>query len=163
MDLDIYRLGPVAETWPEDLAFPIGDQDHVPDITDVLFNPDGLIFSPNVCEALTGVLTDTVEWLPLNVLGHGAHYLLHPLRSVDLGPNSFVHQNSVSKNITVVRKYDFAQPGLLPACFMRNQAVDSAAAQAGFCMRGIYVNTQIRRILERFRGVDFGLVFDSEA
>lgn len=163
MDLPLDRNGPVAGDWPTDLAFPIGKDEHRREVTDVLWSSEGLIFSARVREALSTELVNSVEWLPLHVLGHGQFYLLHPLRSIDLDPEAVVTKNSVSNNITVVEKYGFAEPDALPDCFMLNQAAGSAAAQAGFCMRGIYVTQRVRRILERFRGIGFSLVFDSEA
>lgn len=47
-----------------DLAFPIGEDEHHRDVIDVLWNPDGRIFSAKVLEVLSAALTDTVEWLP---------------------------------------------------------------------------------------------------
>lgn len=48
----------------------------------------------------------------------------------------------------------------LPACFMLNQPIGSAAREGGFRIRGICFNEPVRLILERFCGVDFSLVFD---
>lgn len=158
MDLDIYRRAPMADEWPLDLTFPLGADSP---LTDVLFNPDGLLFSADVREALSPI-AGAVEWLPISVVGHGRYHMLHPLASVDLGLNSDVHRNRVSKNITAVRSYDFPQPNSLPACFMVNQPVDSAAGKVGFCMRGIYVREAVRAALEPFTGVGFSLVFEAD-
>ncbi len=161
MDLPHDRMGSVADDWPTDLSFPMGESGN--SVGDILFNPDGLIFSELVRQTLDPILRDTVQWLPLTVLQHGAHYMLHPLRSVDLGADSDVHINGVSKNVTVVRSYHFGSPSDLPECFMLNQPVGSAARNGGFCMRGIYVGQTVHDTLERFTGVDFTLVFDSDS
>ena len=159
MDFPYDRMGSAADDWPTDLSFPIRESGS--SVGDVLFNPDGLIFSDSVRRTFNPILRDTVEWLPLTVQKHGTYYMLHPLRSVDLGADSDGDINSVSRNVTFIRSYHFDSPSDLPECFMLNQPIGSAAREAGFCMRGVYVDQTVRDKMEQFTGVDFSLVFDS--
>lgn len=158
MEFSIFRDRPLLEEWSKDLAFPISEEGL---LCDVLFNPNGLFYSQKVRDAIEPILGTSAEWLPALIRDVGRYYVLHPLGSVELGPNAKVKKNLVSKNLTWVDKFDFSSARELPACFMIRQPENSAARRAGSCMRDIIVNEQVRRTLARFRGVDFALIYDS--
>jgi hypothetical protein len=157
MKFSIFRACSFLEEWPNDLAFTVSEEGL---LYDVLFNPDGLFLSQKVRDNTEPILGRSVEWLPVLIRDVSTYYLLHPLESVELGPNAKVKQNRVSGNYTWVDKYDFASSSL-PACFMIRQAAGSAAQRAGICLAEMIVNEQVRWNLSKFRGVAFTLVYES--
>jgi hypothetical protein len=159
MDFSVFRDRPLLDGWPKNSAFSVSEEGL---LCDVLFNPDALFFSQKVRDDIEPILGKSAEWLPALIRDVGTYYVLHPLESVELGPNAKVKKNAVSKNFTWIDKYDFV-PSTLPMCFMIRQADGSAARKGGFCMLDMIVNEQLRWKLAKFRGVDFAMVYESPA
>jgi hypothetical protein len=159
MDFSVFRDRPLLDEWPKDTAFSVSEEGL---LCDVLFNPNALLFSQKVRDAIEPILGKSAEWLSTLIRDVGIYYVLHPLESVELGPSAKAKKNAVSNNYTLVDKYDFAASAL-PICFMIRQAEGSAARKGGFCMLDMIVNEQLRWKLSKFRGVDFAMVYESPA
>jgi hypothetical protein len=112
---------------------------------------DAFFFSRTAQASVIDVMAEDVEWLPVPISGLGDFYVLHPLREVPLAPKASVEINSVSRNITVIRKHEFQSEDLGDLrVFMPAQARGSAAAQAGFSFGQVMITDVVQRcIVER--------------
>lgn len=95
--------------------------------------------------ALEPLLRKTVEFLPLRCDDIPRLWLMHPLRSIDLGPRA-KHNGQFGDNITVIHKYDFNIGDLSGKHFFGvKQMPGSDSRSAGFCYR------RARLVSEEFR------------
>jgi hypothetical protein len=106
--------------------------------TPVLFNPNALAVSVTVRNQLA-IFTE-IEFLPINIAGHGTFYILHLLASEEIPTNSSVFQ-APSPSGNVVNIYTLPssfEP--VSALFRMTQPKESAAGRAGSCVRGIFAS-----------------------
>lgn len=109
---------------------------------------NAFFFSPSAQACVADVMGEDVEWLPVSIAGFGDFCVLHPLREVQLAPEASVEINSVSRNITVIRKYQFRFEDLENVrVFVPAQAGGSAAARAGFTFGQVMITDTVERCL----------------
>jgi hypothetical protein len=154
LEFDIYRDRPLLNDWPRDLVFPASKDWNR---RDVLFHTGTLFFSQRVRDVIEPLAGNSAEWLPVTLQGLGIHYVLHPLKFVELGPNALTERTSVTKDVFRIKKHDFDPTLKLPPCFLIRQPVGAPSRRAGCCIRNIIVNDRIRWKFAPFRGIDFAL------
>jgi hypothetical protein len=147
----------LIDEWPKELNFPVSPNG---EMCDVLFNPNSLFYSQKVLDEVDPMFGGLIEWLPVKIQGGEIYYVLHSLKSVDLGVDAKVKLNSFSKSYTWIDKYDFRSPESLPDCFMINQAESSVAKSKGLCLMDVIVSERLRLKMSKFRGVDFAMIFE---
>lgn len=158
METPQHLVGPVAARWPSELNFALALDGND---CDILFNPDGLIYSEHVKEIIDPICNQDAEWLPVQVSPRGTMYLLHPIKSVPLGAKARFRQHRPGDNIVEIHEYDFDSPETLPSCFLIPQPPTSAAGKAGYSVRGTFVTQPMYLALSEFRGIDFACIFTS--
>jgi hypothetical protein len=104
----------------------------------------------SVCQLLAPLTTDSVEFLPLRIPGHKPLFVLHPLLRIDLDDGAEVERNSVSGNISVIRRYSFARDQVEVGMHILQvrQAPGSAARNAGYACSGILVSAELKELCE---------------
>jgi hypothetical protein len=157
MDFPVNVERALSDEWPSDLQFDLKGKGKV---CDVLLNSHALFMSEAVRCEISPLLTARVEWLPAQVKDIGRYYIMHPLESVELGPDFRGSVSDVSGNVTWINKYDFDRDTPLPDCFTIKQPRGSAARGDGFCVGGTLASEPIRWKLGRFRGIDFAQVYE---
>jgi hypothetical protein len=106
-----------------------------------------------VRKLLAPLVLEEAEFLPLKGPKLGRVYVVHPLWPVDLDGDAKVERNSVSKNITVVRKYsitldpdEYDGPRHL---FRIRQAKGSAARDHGCTLSTLIASEKIKHLAEQ--------------
>lgn len=119
--------------------------------------------SERVKAQLLPIVEDTAEFLPLSTDSAEPLFVLHPLLRLDLDERAVVLKNSVSGNITVIKKYSFDPHDFeerIPI-FQVRQGLGSVARSAGFPCTGVLVCRDVFKVHQknRFRGVTIDKVF----
>lgn len=116
------------------------------------------LFSEAARGMLVAAVEHSAEWLPVEIDRVGVFFLLHPTRSVPMGPRARFRCNEVSGNIVRVDAFDFGDS--IPddaRVFFPAQPRGSAAAAAGFCVHNLITCMDAARSWDSsgMRGVSF--------
>lgn len=119
---------------------------------------------------LLHIVQNTVEFLPLSTDMNLLLFVLHPFIRVDLDDGAVVSRNSVSGNVTVIRKYSFApnafdelqQDWQQPIhVFQVRHPLGSSARDGGVAVSGLLVSREFVDLCKKnnLQGVTFKKVF----
>lgn len=111
--------------------------------------------------ALSPLLRETVEFLPLDVKAGPELWVIHPLRHIPLSDEA-VHNGKPGHNISSIRKYAFAKSDLSNVHLFSIQLPKwSPTGAAGHCGREVFVSDEFKRVfVERaLSGIVFNEVF----
>lgn len=147
-DERLYKAVPIRGKWRPPVFRLRGKSKRA---TPVLFNPDALAVSDAVRRSLSEF--DGIEFLPIEVRGHGTYFVLHVLCAV-ASPAGSLFQTAPPPSGNIVEFYSFP-PGFSPPgpFFRLLHPRGSAAARFGFCFSSIFVSdVGARAIRETMKG-----------
>ncbi|HQR41554.1 MAG TPA: hypothetical protein PLX97_02695 [Gemmatales bacterium] len=157
MEFDAYQSRPLLPVWPRDLSFQLEGRGIV---ADVMSSLHAFYFSRQARDKIDSLLSNSVEWLPVKLGLKSDYFVLHPLQTIELGPQAVFRQNRPQDNIIEVSRYDFDADEQLPACFLVHQAPGSPARESHGTLGIIIVNETLRWKMGVYRGVDFAQVYE---
>jgi hypothetical protein len=118
-----------------------------------------------VRELVLPLVNDAAEFLALSVPDAEPLFVLHPLLRADFDEGAVVSRNPVSGNVTVIRKYSFANDQFEEPMhiFQVRQAPGSSGRDAGLACTGVLVSRQVKELCEEqgFEGIVFERVFEN--
>ncbi|MBC3881916.1 hypothetical protein H8K35_10490 [Undibacterium sp. LX40W] len=135
----------LIEQWTmPNLKLHIADQPATP----ILFNPNALAFSASLKNKMTEF--PEIEWLPINIQGHGTYFIFHVTTAIELpdGSNAVVGLPP-GGNLAVL--HSFPSNFCSPLGFFRVwHPVGSAGRKVGRCTSGVFLGTAAKASLEVF-------------